>query len=230
MLQLALSALDRLEVRGRDSAGLHVLVRDHGLDLDDPTVRRMVAERIADPLFCGGAVRVVDGRLSFVYKTAAEIGELGDNTAALRTQIRNDELLRLAVRSDESGALVLGHTRWASVGIISEANAHPLNSDELMPLGARARRAQAAHLAHEAPRRRAGVDKPLGARARQGGERRPPTWPTRLRGGERGWTSPWGREPDERRPPTWPTRLRGGERGWKRRQARTSSPRTSLPR
>jgi glucosamine--fructose-6-phosphate aminotransferase (isomerizing) len=132
-LQLALSALDRLEVRGRDSAGLHVLVRDHGLDLDDPTVRRMVAERIADPLFCGGAVRVVDGRLSFVYKTAAEIGELGDNTAALRAQIRHDELLRLAVRSDESGALVLGHTRWASVGIISEANAHPLNSDELAP-------------------------------------------------------------------------------------------------
>jgi glucosamine--fructose-6-phosphate aminotransferase (isomerizing) len=130
-LQLALSALDRLEVRGRDSAGLHVLVRDHGLDLDDPTLRRMVAERIADPLFCGGAVRVVDGRLSFVYKTAAEIGELGDNTMALRDQIRNDELLRLAVHGDESGALVLGHTRWASVGIISEANAHPLNSDEI---------------------------------------------------------------------------------------------------
>ena len=33
-IQQALSALDRLEVRGRDSAGLHVLVRDHGLDLD----------------------------------------------------------------------------------------------------------------------------------------------------------------------------------------------------
>ncbi len=26
---------------------------------------------------------------------------------------------------------MLGHTRWASVGIISQANAHPLNSDEL---------------------------------------------------------------------------------------------------
>ena len=32
-IQQALSAIDRLEVRGRDSAGLHVLVRQHGLDL-----------------------------------------------------------------------------------------------------------------------------------------------------------------------------------------------------
>ncbi len=132
-IQLALAALDRHQVRGRDSAGLHVLVRDHDLDLADPTVQRMVADRVADPLFCGGALRVVGDRLSFVYKTAAEIGELGDNTAALRAQIRGDELLRLAVRADGAGALVLGHTRWASVGIISEPNAHPLNSDELAP-------------------------------------------------------------------------------------------------
>ena len=32
-IQIALSAIDRLEVRGRDSAGLHLLVRGHGLDL-----------------------------------------------------------------------------------------------------------------------------------------------------------------------------------------------------
>ncbi len=38
-IQVALSALDRLEVRGRDSAGLHLLVRGHGLDLDDAGVR-----------------------------------------------------------------------------------------------------------------------------------------------------------------------------------------------
>ena len=38
----ALSALDRLEVRGRDSAGLHVLIRDHALDPADPGVRAAI--------------------------------------------------------------------------------------------------------------------------------------------------------------------------------------------
>src|SRR4026207_1784951 len=48
--QTALSALDRLEVRGRDSAGLHVLVTGHGLELDEPTIARLVAQRSPDPL------------------------------------------------------------------------------------------------------------------------------------------------------------------------------------
>ncbi len=38
-VQVALSAIDRLEVRGRDSAGLQVFVWDHGLDVDSPSVR-----------------------------------------------------------------------------------------------------------------------------------------------------------------------------------------------
>ncbi|MGQ0826088.1 MAG: SIS domain-containing protein [Actinomycetota bacterium] len=129
-IHLTLAALDRLEVRGRDSAGLHVLVTAHGLDLDDPTIRRLFETRSADRLFTANAVRVADGHLSFVYKTAAEIGELGDNTAQLRAQIRADELLRLAVDAKDASAVVFAHTRWASVGIISEANAHPLNSEE----------------------------------------------------------------------------------------------------
>jgi glucosamine--fructose-6-phosphate aminotransferase (isomerizing) len=128
-VQVALSAIDRLEVRGRDSAGLHVLIRDHGIDLDDPSVARLLDER-HDPLFGSRAVRVADGALSFVYKAAAEIGELGDNTSVLRSAIRDDRLLHLAAGGERARAVVLAHTRWASVGIISEANAHPLNSDE----------------------------------------------------------------------------------------------------
>ena len=131
----ALSALDRLEVRGRDSAGLHLLVRDHGLDLDAPDMAAVLAARSADPLFASMAVRRADGCLSFVYKASAEIGELGDNTRALRAAIAGDDLLRRALGATTAEIVVLGHTRWASVGIISQANAHPLNSDEMSEAG-----------------------------------------------------------------------------------------------
>jgi glucosamine--fructose-6-phosphate aminotransferase (isomerizing) len=129
-IQQALAALDRLEVRGRDSAGLHILIRDHGLDLESPGVARLLASRTADPLFRTGTVRTPDGHLAFVYKAAAEIGELGDNTRALRGAIQADELLHMALRADTAVTAVLGHTRWASIGIISQANTHPLDSFE----------------------------------------------------------------------------------------------------
>ena len=130
-VQQALSAIDRLEVRGRDSAGIHIFVHDHGLDLDDLAVRAVIDERAQDPTYQSGSVRVADGVLSFVYKAAKEIGELGDNTRALRAGVAGDALLRLAVTSTSARTAVLGHTRWASVGIISEPNAHPVNGDEL---------------------------------------------------------------------------------------------------
>src|SRR5690606_8737551 len=99
-IQIALSALDRLEVRGRDSAGLQVLV--HGLAFDElePACAAELNARSADRLFRNRSVRRVPEGLAFVYKRAAEIGELGDNVAALRAAIRSDDLLRRALAGD----------------------------------------------------------------------------------------------------------------------------------
>jgi glucosamine--fructose-6-phosphate aminotransferase (isomerizing) len=127
-VQVALASLDRLEVRGRDSAGVHLLVTGHGLGAE--AVDGHLGIRGDDPLFESLAVRAPGGALSLVYKAAAEIGELGDNVRELRAAVRSDDLLGRALRSPAVRVTVLAHTRWASVGLISEANAHPLNSDE----------------------------------------------------------------------------------------------------
>ena len=62
-------------------------------------------------------------------RSLRELGELGDNVALRARTIAADVFLR-ARTSGHGEAVVLGHTRWASVGIISEANARTLNQEE----------------------------------------------------------------------------------------------------
>ena len=149
-LNTALNSLDRLEVRGRDSAGVSLLfsltgeayaafleaLAQEGLDAD---FRQRQNE---ETLRHGGiSVRLKPegAAVSLVYKVAAEIGSLGDNIRSLRQAIQADAILHRLVAVPGIQATISAHTRWASVGAITEANCHPVDNGIVgRPAGAEA--------------------------------------------------------------------------------------------
>jgi glucosamine--fructose-6-phosphate aminotransferase (isomerizing) len=131
-----LNALDRLEVRGRDSAGLQVMVQFKNSQAMDSLRHALDQQGLSDQfiLRCGpsdlldGSIHHSDTVIAFTYKTAQVTGQLGDNTSKLRNYIKNDSILKAALSLDAQSEAYLSHTRWASVGAINEINCHPVNS------------------------------------------------------------------------------------------------------
>ncbi|MEJ2096636.1 MAG: SIS domain-containing protein [Deltaproteobacteria bacterium] len=143
-LNAVLNSLDRLEVRGRDSAGISIMLRIsagalHALMkvLEADNLSEAFHRRCHADILANRSIRVHPSEkipknafvtLAFTYKVAAEIGKLGDNVAFLRDQIKKDGVLqRAAVLSIENHS-ISSHTRWASVGAITEANCHPVDN------------------------------------------------------------------------------------------------------
>jgi glucosamine--fructose-6-phosphate aminotransferase (isomerizing) len=148
-LNLVLNSLDRLEVRGRDSAGLSVLMlfeesefKQWEKELRTAGLWSELEQRTSDEGLLNRALslRIAGGRTatSFTYKIASEIGCLGDNVRFLREQIAGDALFRSALRRPAVHQTIVSHTRWASVGAITEPNCHPLdNRSRVRPDGPR---------------------------------------------------------------------------------------------
>jgi len=144
-INLLLNALDRLEVRGRDSAGLQIVFTlekyKNLVSLRIPLHREGLYQdylkRLEEGDLLNGSIRValhVSGvakkgiTISFTYKTFSIVGELGRNVRDLRQIIKNDKIFQYFAQMDTVCETALTHTRWASVGSITEENCHPVNN------------------------------------------------------------------------------------------------------
>ncbi|RJQ86204.1 MAG: SIS domain-containing protein [Desulfobacteraceae bacterium] len=139
-LNTVLNSIDRLEVRGRDSAGISLLflvTPEIYTELQTAWIEAGLAEpvrlRLQRSVLRNRSITIhrPDGGLvgiSITYKVAAEIGSLGDNVSHLRSEIAQDPFLHLVARYPHRFHTVSAHTRWASVGAITIANCHPVDN------------------------------------------------------------------------------------------------------
>jgi glutamine---fructose-6-phosphate transaminase (isomerizing) len=143
-INLLLNSLNRLEVRGRDSAGLQIVFtlekeNDMGnllAGLKEKEIYEDYLKRSEEGDLLNGSIRVAnkvsDGKnkttLTFTYKTFSIVGELGRNADDLKKTIKEDKIFQAFAKADTTCDTALLHTRWASVGSITEENCHPVNN------------------------------------------------------------------------------------------------------
>jgi glucosamine--fructose-6-phosphate aminotransferase (isomerizing) len=148
-INFLLNCLDRLEVRGRDSAGIQISFAFPGAEsrkmevlveeLKQKNLYDAFKERIRHRDFTNGSITFCSGgavkedqssqwRFSFIYKTSSVIGELGRNVRELRNVIAEDRIFQEFANLDVTSDVCFAHTRWASVGSITVENCHPINN------------------------------------------------------------------------------------------------------
>ena len=131
--------LDRLEVRGRDSAGISIITclkqkhyDEFEKELKGKSLLEEFISRQQRVILLNRGITVSKGRgvvsVTLTYKIAAQVGHLGDNVAFLRDQVRTDDIFHCLISRPNLYETMLAHTRWASVGEISEANCHPVDN------------------------------------------------------------------------------------------------------
>lgn len=147
-LNYLLNCLDRLEVRGRDSAGIQIsftLADEQAFEkavafLQTNSLYDEFLRRIQPGDWLNGSIGISfkqreekkesrgETTINFTYKTSAIIGELGRNVRELREAIAGDALFHEFARLETGFETAFAHTRWASVGSITDDNCHPVNN------------------------------------------------------------------------------------------------------
>ncbi len=143
-INAVLNSIDRLEVRGRDSAGISLMFVLNKAEFDkfikslkQANVHNQIDERCSRGTLVNRGITVhrhpkagnkTKIAIAMTYKIANEIGSLGDNVQYLRQQIADDTILQILAACESEFDTVSAHTRWASVGAITEANCHPVDN------------------------------------------------------------------------------------------------------
>ncbi|MCD6353447.1 MAG: SIS domain-containing protein, partial [Proteobacteria bacterium] len=145
-INFLLNSLDRIEVRGRDSAGIeisfglkdrkaleNILENLKNDGLYNNFLKRLAPGELSDGSIClsGITSKIRPPFLTFIYKKASITGALGENTKYLRNSIRADRILQIFINEEIEPEMFFAHTRWASVGAINEENCHPINNFSL---------------------------------------------------------------------------------------------------
>ncbi|MCJ7616780.1 MAG: SIS domain-containing protein [Desulfobacterales bacterium] len=146
-INAVLNSIDRLEVRGRDSAGISLmfilekeeferfkekLSKSGNSNLVDQFIARSNHDVLVNMSIDINETKDEKGEecvsIAITYKIAAEIGSLGDNISFLRDQIKNDLIFQTLIFCPYKYHTIGAHTRWASVGGITEPNCHPVDN------------------------------------------------------------------------------------------------------
>ena len=143
-INTVLNGIDRLEVRGRDSAGISLMfvlnpaefvrfeqtLKQKNLDnqLQERCSRNTLANRVISIHRTQKDTDQEQVAVAMTFKVANEVGSLGDNISFLRRQIASDEILQDLAACPAVFDTISAHTRWASVGAITEANCHPVDN------------------------------------------------------------------------------------------------------
>ena len=146
-INAVLNSTDRLEVRGRDSAGVSLMFilggdefKRFNEEIGKAGLYDQLKERSDYNVLINNSVSIHESTnacgkknaaIAFTYKIAAEIGNLGDNVKFLRGQVAGDLILHKLISFSHLYHTVSAHTRWASMGVISEPNCHPVDNRSL---------------------------------------------------------------------------------------------------
>ncbi|MBC2717117.1 MAG: SIS domain-containing protein [Desulfobacteraceae bacterium] len=146
-INAVLNSIDRLEVRGRDSAGISLLFTINSDTyahfkklIDQQGLQKDFNDRLTPEILLNNSISVKESvntdsvkkvAIAVTYKVAAEVGRLGDNISFIRQQILGDDVLHTLIALPHLYHTVSAHTRWASVGAINEANCHPVDNKVL---------------------------------------------------------------------------------------------------